>query len=364
MLPSLTKISNVTTIDGKRKASSFTSSLPQTGDQVRIQLQKIKDMGDVSYATLLKDAFDAYAAIVLYAKSMSRFILQMNREKPDATRLFKERTERSGTVWTEAIRQILQDTLDQQELAVWNVLMGYEQTHHWMAALFLFLNSTDMPEVTTELQPYMHVPENDEERRALIEDLLKYDGSFTDGPKITYLDNKLLNAMYEGRVVGFDIALRKRLALNLDHLLDNGVRMFGVTLDAPITLFRADDRPGLYEITDISTALRELSATVVSTSTRHDIDTLFCKTYSTAGAPPCIVYKFHIASGTNVLPVTVDHPLLEAPLIDRKFLPYSMEEEVLLPKQLTYELQSTAPKTGKTRQGRSTIIYSVNVSLR
>ena len=72
MLPSLTKISNVTTIDGKRKASSFTSSftssLPHTGDQVRIQLQKIKDMGDVSYATLLKDAFDAYAAIVLYAK--------------------------------------------------------------------------------------------------------------------------------------------------------------------------------------------------------------------------------------------------------------------------------------------------------
>lgn len=338
-------------------------NLPTGGKRKRpvgasVQLNKIQDArngGDVSYPIVLEDAFDAYGAIVLYAKTMSSFILRVHRKRPDATRLYKEITEQRGVVWTDAIRDLIQDTLDREHSALWNTPLGYDQAHAWMAALFLFLNSTDIPEVTSALQPYMNVPTNDDERRALVQELIKY----MDDQTPLYLDKRLLKEIYEHRVVNFDIVLKRRIASHLDHLLDDAFGMFGVILDAPMVLFRADDRKNSDTIADISTTLQELSETVVSTSIRRDIGELFCGSFGNDS--PCVVYKFHIAAGTRVLPITADHPFLKGSLVDPIFMPFEFENEVLLPKGLTYQLQPTAPKNGKTLLGRSEIMYSVLV---
>ena len=325
---------------------------------VSVQFKKIQDArngGDVSYPIVLKGAFDAYGAIVLYAKTMSSFILGLHRKRPDATRLYKEITEQGGVVWTDALRDVLQDALDREHSALWNTPLGYDQAHAWMAALFLFLNSTDIPEVTSALQPYMNVPTNDDERRALVQELIKY----MDDETPVYLDKRLMREIYEHRVVNFDIVLKKRIASHLDHLLDDAFGMFGVTLDAPMVLFRADDRKTSDTIADISMTLQELSATVLSTSTKRDIDELFCGPIENGSR--CVVYKFHIATGTRVLPITADHPFLKGSLVDPMFMPFEVEKEILLPKGLTYQLQPTAPENGKTILGRSTIMYSVLV---
>lgn len=368
MLPSLSKLDqrqgNIATVSGRHKADSLTYGCDPRPTEPLAVLRSMQATGDVSYSATLKDAFDAYAAIVLYAKSMSGYILRLNRKRPDAVELFKESVERSGAVWTETMCQVLQGSLDREDTTAWSSPLGYEAAHHWMAALFLFLNSTALPEITTELQTYVRVPTSDDERRSLVETLLKYNGSWEGhGPQPSeYLDQKLLRAIYEHRVVDFDVALKKRLASNLDHLLDEAFCMFGVSLDVPTILFRADNGRK-NQATDVPLALQELSATVVSTSVLRNIDEQFCG-IADGATSPCIVYEFHVAAGTRVLPVTVDHPFLGAPLIQHKFLAYTKEREVLLPKGLTYELRSTEAKPGKTRLGRSTAVYSVDVWLR
>lgn len=376
MLPSLSELSisetfgpttffEVYDVSMKRKLSSLTYGRDQPPTEQLALLRDIQHTKSVSYAKTLGDAFDAYAAIIIYAKSqaISGAILKLSRKRLEATQLFKEAVESSGGVWNDTIRKVIQDSLDKTDDAVWNIPLGYESAHNWMAALFLFLNSTAVPEITTELQPYMRVPTSNDERRVLIEELLKYAGDIHEDARV-YLDLKLLKAIYEQRGVDFDVALKKRLASNLGRLLDDGIRMFGVSLDASTILFRADDRPEIYKITDISTALHELSKAVVSTSTRPDIDDQFCNSVEAASTPsPCVVYEFHVAVGTPVLPITAYHPFLEASLIPERFMTHSQEQEVLLPKGLTYELRSAEAKPGKTSTGRSTMVYSVNVSV-
>ena len=352
----------------KRKASEALELLALSANQATPQLLKIKAAREakkegegVNYAEVLEDSFDVLAALVLYAKNLFGFILKLNRNQWDATLLYKESTEKGGIPWTEELRKLLQDGLDRQNENIWNAAMGYDLAHMWVAALFLFLNSNtdDLSELTSVLETYMTVPQNNIERRALVEDLIKYRLEFTPN----YVSQRLLNAIVNRGFPELDIPLKKRLTENVDRLLDDAFGMFGVTLDAPMTLFRADDRSDtLNKIVDIDATLKEISNTVVSTSINKSIRDRFCHRTTTSDSR-CVVYKFRVAAGTRVLPITVDHPFLKGPLIDKMFTPHSVEKEILLPKGLTYQLDSsTEPVYETLRFGRLTVTYSVLVN--
>lgn len=363
MYPSLVNLP----IGGKRKASEALELFALSDKQPTPQLLQIKAARDakregegVNYAELLKDSFDVLAAVVLYAKGFFGFILSLNRSKLDATALYKDSTERSGIPWTKELRKFLQDQLDRQYDQIWNTHLGYEEAHVWIAALFLFWNSnaSDPSKLSSALEAYMTVPGNNAERRALVQNLIKYRYDVTPD----YLSRRLLNAAVDGRLPELDIPLRKRLAAHVDGLLGDAFGMFGVTLDAPMTLFRADDRgDSLNTIVDINATLEELSGTVVSTSVNQSIRHLFCGSVN-EGDSRCVIYKFLVAAGTRILPITSDHPFLKGPLIDEMFTPYSNEKEILLPKGVTYRLDSsTEPVYDTLRNGRLTVTYSVFV---
>ncbi len=351
-------------IDAKRDRDGEPKARVQ---QPTPQLLKIKaareakrEGENVNYAELLEDSFDVLAAVVLYAKNFSGFILNLNRSQWDATLLYKDSTERSGIPWTEELRKLLQDGLDRQYGEIWNANMGYELAHAWVAALFLFLNSNteDLSELTSVLETYMTVPKNNIERRALVQDLIKYRLETTP----EYLSQGLLNAIVRSGFPELDIPLKKRLTANVDRLLDDAFGVFGVTLDAPMTLFRADDRINtLNKVVDINATLEELSNTAVSTSVDKDIRNRHCDSVNKSDSR-CVVYKFRVAAGTRVLPITADHPFLKGFVIDEMFTPYSVEKEILLPKSLTYQLDSsTEPVYDTLRTGRIIVTYRVLV---
>ena len=234
--------------------------------------------------------------------------------------------------------------------------MGTGSAHSWVAAALIVLNSdpTALPEITTSLRSHQVLPGSNDERRLLIEQLLKYvDDSRED--RVSYLDSPLLTAMYKEEV-GFDVAVKKHIALRVSRLLDDGIRMFGVELDTTVILFRGDDR----EITNVSTALMELPKAVVSTTLSSDVGDKYCERHVNPQFP-CIIYEFHVAAGTQVLHITAKHPFLDGYLIADRFVAHVWEQEVLLPKGLIYELRSTEAERKTTKSGRSVIVYTVDV---
>jgi hypothetical protein len=289
--------------------------------------------------------FYQYAAIVMYVNEFSKPITSFQRYRADWVPTF---TAEDTNVYEEIISL-------PNGSEVWSTVRGVIQTqvdksynpsipHATPDSLYYYLACWMTIKDVTALEPLLHevgihLPTDASDRRDVIETLIGKPGASSDigGGEFRWMppkDMRVTRAFTDSIEQGysrwepfFELAL-----MRVSNLLDDAFNTFGVSFDDYVTMFRGVSKPsdykGLWYDTDDTPItnrwIRELPASVRSTSGRQDIALSFCEQN-----PSCVLYVFRVAAGMK---------LIQPSTLVRKDHHVYAEDEYLLPRGCTYSL--------------------------